>query len=625
MSINRITGLASGIDTESMIKDLMKLEKSKIDNTERDKILYEWEQEAYRDVTKSIQAFQSEYFDLLNPETNFRSKSAFSEYTESVQVAGEDVSYVSVQGQAGIQNYNHTIGSITQLATKDKWTSDSVGIGNLSGDDFNLLSLPSSLEFSLTIDGNTESISIADTSGVADKDDLVALIDAEIQSEFGADYAGIVGADATEDAIYFRLNGSEITIMETSGNENDLSWLGFESGDSSTDYSDKSLFGLLGITNSELETMSINDVSLTDLGITQGSTISELTTAINSSSDVNVSFYYNSTSDSFSLTANDYGSANEIEMSADFMTEFGFVDDASHHDVGQNAMLELNGTSIVKSSNTFSIEGVQFSLNNTYDGVDGDINVAVDTDTDAIKEKIESFVETYNGLVGSISGKLSEKKNYDYEPLTTEEKEALSEEEIERWEDKAKSGLLRNDSVLSKMLTDMRISLYESVEGVGLTLADIGIQTTDNYKEGGKLVIDDEKLTEALENSYDDVVSLFTNESDKEYLDTDNLSERYQENGLAYRLYDIMQNNVRITRDSSGSKGTLLEKAGIDGDTSNTNNLLSEQIVDLELRIDDLWDNYYDQEERYYIMFGNMEAALSEMQSQSSSLMAQLG
>ncbi len=307
------------------------------------------------------------------------------------------------------------------------------------------------------------------------------------------------------------------------------------------------------------------------------------------------------------------------------MTEFGFVDDASHHDVGQNAMLELNGTSIVKSSNTFSIEGVQFSLNNTYDGVDGDINVAVDTDTDAIKEKIESFVETYNGLVGSISGKLSEKKNYDYEPLTTEEKEALSEEEIERWEDKAKSGLLRNDSVLSKMLTDMRISLYESVEGVGLTLADIGIQTTDNYKEGGKLVIDDEKLTEALENSYDDVVSLFTNESDKEYLDTDNLSERYQENGLAYRLYDIMQNNVRITRDSSGSKGTLLEKAGIDGDTSNTNNLLSEQIVDLELRIDDLWDNYYDQEERYYIMFGNMEAALSEMQSQSSSLMAQLG
>lgn len=625
MSVTRITGLTSGIDTDSMIKDLMKLEQSKIDNVEKQKTLVEWEQEAYREVINGIRAFKEEYFDFLNADTNFRSASAFSAYTESVQVNGEDVSYVNATGTSEIKTYSHTIGSISQLATQDEWVTDRTGIGNLSGDHFNFSIMPSSLEFSLTIDGNNKTISIPDTSGVTTKEDLAQLIDDEIVAQFGADYSGVVNVDPSDDAIFFRMDGSDITIMETDGNESDLDWLGFNSGESSSDYEDKSLLQLFYISNDDLASMTINGVSLAEIGVTEASTISELSEAISSNEDMDAEFFYNSTSDEFTIRAQDFGSANVVSMSSTFMDTFGFVDDVAHHTEAKNAVLEINGATIVKSSNNFNVEGIQYSLNELYDGVDGDIEVTVDVDTTNIKEKINKFVETYNGLIEMINEKLSEKKNYDYEPLTSEEKESLSDDEIEKWETTAKKGLLRNDASLQKMLTSMRLSLYESVDGVDLNLSDIGITTTANYKDGGKLVVDEDKLDSALENNYSEVVKLFTNESDKEYLDTENISERYNENGVANRLYDIIQNNIRITRDSTGVKGTLLEKAGMEGDVTSTKNLLSSLIVDYEDKIDSLWDSYYDMEDALYIKFGNMESALAELQAQSSSLMSQLG
>lgn len=623
MSITRITGLTSGLDTDSMIKELMEIEKTKIDSVDKQKSYLEWEQEAYRDVINSLRAFQDEYFDYLSPDTNLRSATAFGEFSESVKVDGEEVSYISVKGTPGINNYNHTITSISQIATKDEWTTDSTGIGNLSSNPIPVGALPDEMEFSLSIDDNTKIITV-DTSAVTTKEELVSAIDAVIQEKFGSDYAGVVNADPIEDAISFRLDGSEITIMETEGHSGDLSLLGFDSGESTNDYKEKSIADLLGVTTADMSTMEINGVTLDDLGINVGSTLSELTDAINSNSDINVTLNYSTTTDKFTLLSNDEGSANAIDMSAEFMGKLGFVDDASHHEDAKNAIMELDGTTVIKSSNNFKIDGIQYEVNDTYDGADGAIDIVVENDTDAVREKIEAFVETYNGLIETISGKIEEVRNYDYEPLTDEEKDALSEEEIERWELRAKAGLLHGDSTLSKLLTDMRTAIYESVEGVDLTLSDLGIQTSSSYEDGGKLVIDDDKFTEALESNFEDIVDIFTSESEYEYMDSDHIGERYQENGIANRIHDLLQNNIRLVRDSNGSKGALLEKAGMEGDTSFSDNMLSEQIEDYESKIERLWDLYYDKENAYYIQFGNMESALAEMQAQSSSLASML-
>ncbi len=117
-------------------------------------------------------------------------------------------------------------------------------------------------------------------------------------------------------------------------------------------------------------------------------------------------------------------------------------------------------------------------------------------DVDSIYDTIKKFVDSYNGLIANISEKTSEKKNKDYAPLTDDQREALSEDEIKKWEDLAKKGTLRRDSTLSSLLTKMRTSIYTSVSDTSFgNLAKIGISTTSNYLEGGKLEIDEEKLT----------------------------------------------------------------------------------------------------------------------------------
>ena len=131
-------------------------------------------------------------------------------------------------------------------------------------------------------------------------------------------------------------------------------------------------------------------------------------------------------------------------------------------------------------------------------------------DVDTIYDTIKKFVDSYNGLIANISDKTSEKKNNDYPPLTDTQKEALSEDEIKKWEKLAKKGTLRRDSTLSSLLTKMRTSIYSSVSNTSFgSLAKIGISTTNNYLEGGKLEIDEEKLRAAIKEDPNGIYNLF--------------------------------------------------------------------------------------------------------------------
>ncbi len=200
----------------------------------------------------------------------------------------------------------------------------------------------------------------------------------------------------------------------------------------------------------------------------------------------------------------------------------------------------------------------------------------------------------------------------------------MSEDEVKKWEEKARAGILYNDRDLSKILDDMRKALYNKVDGVDVTLSDIGIETSKNWKEGNKLIINESKLKKSIENKYDDVVALFTTESDKEYFEEDSKAERYSESGLSVRLKDIIKDNIRVSTNNAGQKGVLVEKAGLDGlvDTSSD---MYERVKDFSDRIDEEMRRFYDKQESYYKQFSAMEAALAKMQSQSDWIAQQLG
>ncbi|RYD06318.1 hypothetical protein N752_05340 [Desulforamulus aquiferis] len=250
------------------------------------------------------------------------------------------------------------------------------------------------------------------------------------------------------------------------------------------------------------------------------------------------------------------------------------------------------------------------------------ITVSIAGDSGKLLDNIKGFIDKYNELIDKINGALTE-KSYQYatkgqsayKPLTDEERSSMSEKDIELWEEKARSGLLRSDPLLQKALSSLRGVLYEKVEGLDISLYDIGITTSDNWLDGGKLVIDEQKLMKAIQDMPDKVVTLFTQQSSISYDDGANRATRIKQEGIAWRLFDVIEDNIRVTRDSQGNKGALLQKAGMDGDTTDLQNYITKQMEDQQKMIDKMLEKLIDKENQYYKMFSAMETAIQRMSS----------
>jgi len=228
-----------------------------------------------------------------------------------------------------------------------------------------------------------------------------------------------------------------------------------------------------------------------------------------------------------------------------------------------------------------------------------EITVNVSKDSSGVKDKIKNFVEKYNELVETVNDLLKEKKDRDFPPLTEEQKKEMSEDEIKKWEEKAKSGLLKNDSLLSGFLTSMRSTLFSTIDTLGISLMDYGITTSKDYSNGGKLVINEEKLDAALEANPDGLTKLFTDPN----------------SGLGVKMKSILDSYVKKT---GVNKGLLIQKAGMAGTTAETKNYLSDKIKSLDKKSDSLLKKLLELEDKYYKQFSQMESALANMNAMST-------
>ena len=571
------------------------------------------------------------------------SESSLAAFSSTTLIDGEESKHVTVTGSVDANNLTHTIDSIQQLATEDHWYGAVSRIASInsgpitSGAGSTIESIKGGpLKFQLSIDGSTKTIEITDPelSAINSVDDLVSALNTEITSVFGSGYTDVVSkfSDDGDDFIKFDQPGSTVGVYTAEGSIV-LDKLGIQSGRTNTAYEDSTIQDLFGIGDSGFENFGINGVEITDLS--GSDTVEDFMYKINkANAGVNISF--NSLDNRFELKSTSTGTVNDIKIedgsNADAMFDkLGFgaltgdgTTDDGYRLSGQNAIIVLDDETIVKASNSFVVEGVNYQLNSVYTDTKP-IDIKITNNTDEVYDKISKFVEDYNGLILAMNLIVDESKNRDYNPLSAEEKKSLSEDQIKDWETEAKKGILHNDSNIISMLDEMRRAFYEPVDGSGLTLSDMGITTSSNYKENGKLVIDENRLKDALKNNYTDVVTLFTKESEHHYLEEGTASERYAENGLMNRLEDIINNQIRTGRDTDGNKGFLVEKAGVVGDSSVANNALSKELLQYESRLDLLLDLLSSKEEGYYFEFSRMETALARLQSQSSSLTSTLG
>ena len=185
-------------------------------------------------------------------------------------------------------------------------------------------------------------------------------------------------------------------------------------------------------------------------------------------------------------------------------------------------------------------------------------------------------------------------------PLSDDQKKEMSDSEIKDWEDKAKSGVLRNDSVLQSISSKLQ-SVMTSLTINGTSLYSIGIQSA-GYTENGKLKIDEPTLKKALETKSAEIRELFTSD-----------------NGISKKLDDIITGATK-TSGPKGTRGTLVELAGVVSTMSESENSIYDQITRTNKTILTLQDKLSDEETRYWNKFTAMETALQQLNAQSAML-----
>lgn len=346
--------------------------------------------------------------------------------------------------------------------------------------------------------------------------------------------------------------------------------------------------------------------------IKAGDSVQDIVKQINGNKNLSFSAYYDEHNDQIAFTTKNTGSNAEItviEGSDVFQAVFGGGEpieaNPDGHPVvysrGTNAQVTINGLLTERESNTFEVNGTRVTLHEASAGTTVRINVS--HDVDAVYDKIKEFVDLYNEIVEELNASLREPVNREYLPLTDAQKEAMTEKEIERWEEAAKSGLLRSDRMVSGILSELRIALGAVVKGIDgrSSLAQIGIKTGAWY-EHGVLHIDEVKVKDALRENGEEVIALFTNNGTGE-----------GELGIARRITKVLDDGMERIVSTAG-------KASIPYDQS----YLGEQIRRYETRIEDMEERLIRVEQRYWNQFIAMEKALSELYAQSDWMYQQL-
>lgn len=264
----------------------------------------------------------------------------------------------------------------------------------------------------------------------------------------------------------------------------------------------------------------------------------------------------------------------------------------------------LNGAELTSSSSTVSANGLSIELVGMTK-TDEPITFSVSNDVDSVYNSIKSFLKEYNSILKEMNTLYNAKSAKGYEPLTSEQKEAMTDEDVKLWEDKIKGSLLRNDSSLGSLIQGMRSAMMTSVAYNGKTysLASFGIMTSKDYTEGGQYHIygdtddsvyadKDDKLRAALENDPDAVVNVLS--------------------GIFENLRSTMSNKMSASKISSYQSFYSDIK-------------MKDDIKAYEDEIDEWEDRLAKLEDSYYKKFTAMETALAKLQAQQGSLSSLFG
>ena len=500
---NRLTGLASGMDTDTLVNSMMQLEQLKLNRQLRSLTTMQWKQEAYNTINADLKAFMNDFTSVLGANTMMKSSNYV---TFNAVVTGEKASSVTISGSAEAYAGTTTINSITQLATATKAESGA-------------------------------KISSGDT-----------------------------------------LSDTNATTLANLGFANDL---GFVDGKIS---------------------FAVNDVEFTF------KSTDSLQTVINTvnSSNAGVNMVYSRLTDKISFESKEQGEKSSVKIrnilgnAVGINSAFGVAEGSYAN--GQDAMLNINGIDVKRSSNTFNLDGIIYTLNSTFEASEGSVTIKLTQNSDSAVESVKKFVEGYNKLIKKLTDLTTTRKTREqgkYVALTEDEKSAMTEEQVKQWETIAKTGLLYNDAGVAGLLSGLRGALYQTINGLGISPSELGLRTA-SYAKNGEISLDEGMLRSALEKNPHQIMNAFMQIST-----SSDAATAQTENGLLTRINNLMNTYMKGAGQISLSS---LERSVFSA---------SGKISEMEKKMNTL-------QEKYYLKYAALEEAMAKIQSQSNWLSSML-
>lgn len=288
------------------------------------------------------------------------------------------------------------------------------------------------------------------------------------------------------------------------------------------------------------------------------------------------------------------------------VTEIKVLGNASaKFEMAQDSKITYNGIDITGSSNTIVVNGLTINLKGKP--ANGEtINITVASDTQANYDMVKKFITNYNTILKEMNDLFYASSARGYDPLSDEEKDAMSEKQIDKWEDKIKGSILRRDDSVGSLLSTLNMAMMSTVEvdGKKYSLSTFGISTSSDYTEKGLLHI--------AGDEDDALVSTLTNKL-MEALEKDPELVGKVISGISKNVYDEIGKKMKAIPNVRSAFTFYNDKT------------MSKQQEEYQKKIKELDKKLITIENKYYKQFAAMESALSKLQSQTNALAGMLG
>lgn len=631
----RLSGLMSGMDTESIVQQLVEARSSKVTKAKNEQTKLEWKQDIWKGLNTKLKSLQSKLNDL-------RFTGGYAK--KATKVSDSSIASVITDGTAmnGVQTME-----VNQLAKTAYLTGGKVSLKQgVTGEVTAMTQMRFLMDFDTDAEGKEKArhmtVHKADgsqtdiqlTSDTTISDVLTQLKDAGLNANF----------DATQKRFFISSKeaGAENNFMLTGDMEGAMKNLGLTAftngrkvnridGLSGAVTANTGLSSLISFPGGASKRLYVQkkDGSTQYLDLTFDMTVGEFTKKMKEQTGVDIAFdereqkfffgnwddgtgYYTGSGSQDVLTAI-FGNAQvDQENSNKVWAGIGGFNNKLYESSfisGQDAKIKLNGATFTSSNNVFDINGLTITAHaETEPGKS--ISLTTAQDTDGIYDMIKDFFKAYNEVINEIDKLYGADAAKDYEPLSDDEKKSMSESEIEKYENKIKDSLLRKDANLSTVASMMKSTLLKGakVNGITMYLSNFGIETLNYFNAP-----DGERNAYHIDGDTDDTNTSAKEDKLKKMIATDPDTVTAFFSQLTMNLYQAMDKQSKSV-EGYRSFGSFYDdkkmKSDYDGYKS--------KITDLEKKLADY-------EDKWYSKFAKMETAMAKMQKNTSALTGLLG